>query len=195
MRRILVACTMLLATAQVSATTINCADTTLNHMQMDSAYAASCLAAGTGNISGNPATDEFLLTAAGAGFTLQSKDDADVVNDAFDPFSITFTQSPLADKSSTGTWSIDADFWNHYDSAALGFKFGTGNQPDEWFVFELAQGVSSGTWDFVNMFAKGGGLSHVNLYSADPKVLLPEPSSLMLMFAGLLITLGLRRRS
>lgn len=192
MKRILVTCTLLLAVTQVSATPINCADTTKNHMQMSDSQAVSCLGAGLGNISGNPATDEFLLGSSAA-WVLKSKDDTDIAADPFNPFSITFTQLMGADKSSTGTWSIDSDFWNYYEDGALGFKFGTGNQPDEWFVFELKQGVSSGNWSFTNIFNKGGGLSHINLYASKIVANLPEPNSALLILLGA-VMLGITRR-
>lgn len=192
MRNTFVACVLWLAAAHASATAINCADTTKNHMKMDSAYALSCLGAGTGNISGNPGTDKFLLSTP-VNWVLKSKDDAGVLNDPFDPFAIVFSQTPGANKSSTGTWGFDSDFWNHYDNAALGFKFGTGNQPDEWFVFEIAKGVSAGSWSFINKFNRGGGLSHVNLYASKIKTVLPEPNSALLMLIGALMLLLARR--
>ncbi|UTA48175.1 PEP-CTERM sorting domain-containing protein [Simiduia sp. 21SJ11W-1] len=194
MKRILVACTLVLAAAQVSATPINCADTSNNYMSMSDTQAMSCLDAGTGNISGNPATDAFLLATSDP-WVLKSKDDVDTALDPFDPFNINFSIVAGANKSSTGTWSFDSDFWNHYEDAALGFKFGTGGQPDEWFVFEIQQGVSSGDWAFHNVFGKGGGLSHINLYASKMVTNLPEPNSALLMLFGALMLAVARRKT
>jgi hypothetical protein len=42
------------------------------------------------------------------------------------------------------------------------------NNPDEWFVYALVNGVSSGNWEFVQDPSQGGGLSHVNLFRLGP---------------------------
>lgn len=172
-----------------NAVPILCQDTAKNHMSIDNSTVSACLDAGTGNINGNPANDPF-LTGGGtaAGYSLVSKDDAT------NTFNIQTTQS-----GSTGTWKIDASFWSTHSVGAIGFKFGTGNQPDEWFIYQLVQGVTSGNWDFINVFNRGGGLSHTNLYATnDPPVRVPEPSSLALMFLGLSsigVAITRRRRS
>lgn len=162
------------------ATPIVCEDTAVNYMTMDDTQASACLGAGVGNISGNPATDDWLLSAGTiAGYTLSSKDDGS------NPFNIMTTQTMSTKSGSSGTWSIDPSFWLTNAAGAIGFKFGTGNNPDEWFVFELIQGVSAGTWEFINVFRRGGGLSHTNLYSI-PSQDVPEPAALGLLGLGLL---------
>lgn len=169
---------------------ILCKDTAKNHMSMDDSQVSACLDAGTGNINGNPGNDPF-LTGGGsaAGYTLASKDDAT------NPFNIQTSQT-----GSSGKWSINASFWASNTVGAIGFKFGTGNQADEWFVYQLVQNVSSGTWDFINKFGKGGGLSHTNLYSTNqppPPVVVTEPAALSLLLlgiAGLVVGATTRRR-
>ena len=55
-------------TSAVSAAPILCKIVTNNHMIIDDSQVSACIDAGIGNISGNPATDDFLLaggTAAG----------------------------------------------------------------------------------------------------------------------------------
>ena len=158
-----------------NAAPILCETLTNDHMLVDDAYVSACVDAGVGNINGNPATDDFLLKPEGTGY-------AGIGGGSF-------TQA-----GTSGTFSIDAALWNIYSSIAIGFKFGTGNQPDEWFIYTLQDGVSSGTWQFVNVFRKGGGLSHLQLYSTDVPRKVPEPTTLTLLGLGLLATPLLARR-
>ena len=162
--------------APAAATPVLCEDVNLNHMLVDSAYVQSCVDAGVGNI-GNGQNDDF-LNAGNTGWT-------DVTSQAG---SYGFGQN-----GSTGTFSFDSSLWNTYSELAIGFKFGTGNQPDEWFVYLLQDLVSSGVWEFVNVFDKGGGLSHITLYAGEGTTTVPEPGVLALFALGLL-SLGFARR-
>jgi hypothetical protein len=163
-------------TAPANAVPLLCQDTTVNHMYVDTSYVSSCLGAGVGNINGNPGTDDF-LSGEGAGLGLLGIGSA------------AFTQT-----GSTGTFSFDSNLWNDWSSIAVGFKFGTGNQPDEWFVFQLNPSTSSGLWQFVNVFNRGGGLSHVQLYGSGDSTHVPEPGTLGLLGLGLIATTLIRRR-
>lgn len=163
-----------------SAVPVACQSVTNNHMYIDSSAVSSCVDAGSGNINGNPLTDDFLLSNPSL--------DWEGLGDA------NFGQLPVLTPKlgSLGAFWFDDGLWDSWDSIAIGFKFGTGNRGDNWFVYELNQGVSAGLWGFVNYFHKGGGLSHVELYGVERSV--PEPAALGLFGAALLGVALARRR-
>jgi hypothetical protein len=162
-------------TAPASAVPVSCKVATNDHMLVDSAYVSTCLDAGTGNIG--QSNDPFLN--ANAGWT--NIDEG------------SWTQLTKTKSLTTGTFSFDSSLWDDYLTLAIGFKFGTGNQPDEWFVYDLQHLVSSGNWSFVNVFQKGGGLSHIVIYGGERNTNVPEPMTLGLLGLGLL-GLGVTRR-
>lgn len=161
----------------VGAVPLLCDKPNLNHMYVDTSQVSSCLGGGVGNINGNPRNDAFLNTE-GVGLGLVGIGSG------------AFTQN--GQNGTTGTFSINASLWQTWSDIAIGFKFGTGNKPDEWFVYSLNSGVSSGTWQFVNVFGRGGGLSHIQLYGRQNSV--PEPGTLALLGVGLLGAGFARRR-
>jgi hypothetical protein len=163
-----------------NAVPVACQSVTNNHMYVDSWSVSSCVDAGSGNINGNPKTDDFLTSNPSLDYLgLGSAD---------------FWQVPVLDAKlgSVGGFSFDSGLWDSWDSLAIGFKFGTGNRGDNWFVYLLNEDVSQGLWGFVNWFHRGGGLSHVELYGVERSV--PEPATVALLGAALLGFALLRRR-
>lgn len=166
------------------AVAISCSDLTKNYMNVDSAYVSSCIDSGVGNI-GNGKNDDFLN---GGGSALGWKD---VGDGTFDQFG----------ELTEGSFAIDPALWGLYGSLAVGFKFGTGNTPDEWFIYELQHLVSSGLWDLIlSPTGKGGGLSHVEVYGTGsppppPPGGVPEPMTLGMLGLGLMgLGFAARRR-
>jgi len=173
-----------------AATLIPCKDisSTKNYMLIDDSQVSACLDAGVGNIQGDNAAQDLFLSGVGSDYEFASKNEG---GSGSAPFGLTYNQD-----GGSGIWGFDASFWDTYSAGAIGFKFGTGNEPDEWFVYSLVDGVFNGNWQFVNVNGKGGGLSHVNLYAIqgdDHKV--PEPATLALIGVGLfLMGVAMRRR-
>ncbi len=165
-----------------SAVPVLCEDTTQNYMSIDSQYVSNCVDAGVGNINGNPRTDDFLRANPGIGYTS--------IGDA------AFTQrSGNTTNGNSGTFTLNSSLWNDWESIAIGFKFGTGNNPDQWFVFLLNGNVSTGNWSFINTFQRGGGLSHTELYGVERRSV-PEPGTLGLMGLALAgLAFGRRRKN
>jgi len=164
-----------------------CHDTSKNYMTLDSSVASSCLDSGAGNINGSN-TDLF---ANSTDWLFIEKSEGGAETALFD---LSYTAGVGDNTSITGTWSIGSSFWSQYDSAALAFKFGTGNTVDEWFVFDLSGGITSGSWTFFSVLAPGsGGLSHSNLYARDIITLVSEPGSLALICIGI-AGIGITRR-
>lgn len=167
-----------------------CQDINKNHMTINTSWANSCLASGTANLTGSD-TDLF---ANGTSWKFIEK--AESANTATPLFDLKFTPGIGDATSITGTWELSSTFWDVYSDAALGFKFGSGGTPDEWFVFDIINGETSGDWTFFSVLMNGqgqGGLSHVNLYSSSTVQHVTEPASFALFGLGLL-GLGYARR-
>ena len=172
----------LMITGTASASPVVCQVVTNNHMNVDNSIVSACLDAGVGNLTGNPTNDLF-INGEGDGYASIGLG--------------VFTQDPQVPGGSTGTFSFDDSLWATYSDIAFGFKFGTGNQPDEWFVYSLKSLLESGDydWAFVNVFGKGGGLSHVNFYGILEDRQVPEPGTLALLGLALIVASCFRRQT
>jgi hypothetical protein len=148
-----------------SAVPVLCEDTSKNHLAVDSQYVAGCLDAGTGNINGNENKDAFLLANPGLGYVAIGSSETG--------------EADWSQNGYNGGFSLESSLWNTWDQIAIGFKFGTGNTPDEWFVYSLNESVSSGFWSFFGQYGTGGGLSHITLYGTG-RAQVPEPGTLAL---------------
>ena len=155
-----------------SAAPVYCAgqSDTINYMTIDDSQVAACLDTGAGNgnagnIGQAAQNDPFLNGPAGTGF-------------------VNISATSNLQFSAGGTWSFDASVWGDHAELAIGFKFGTGGHPDEWFVYSLQDLVSSGDWLFTYNGDSGFGLSHIVLYARGERTV-PEPGTLALLGLGL----------
>jgi hypothetical protein len=178
---------LLSVAGNANAANIMCKTLANNHMLVSDATVSACVDAGLGNIGqGNPANDDFLNQFSAP---------------TYGGYTNLGDQTWTGANTAAGTFSIDANEWNNYADLYVGFKFGTGNTADEWFVYKLQNLVSSGSWNFVDVLVPGngtGGLSHVTLYGADdgtePPAEAPEPGSLALVGLALLGVGAARKR-
>jgi len=169
-------------TGTSSAAPVLCQTVTINHMSVDSSIVSACLDAGVGNLTGNPMNDLF-INGEGAGY--------EHIGTGL------WSQSTNTNTLAEGTFTFDDSLWDTYSDIAVGFKFGTGNNPDEWFVYSLQSLLASGVydWDLIKAFQQGGGMSHLNFYGILDDRQVPEPGTLALLGLAMLVASCFRRQS
>ena len=97
----------------------------------------------------------------------------------------------------SGTWTIDASFWDIYDGAVISMHIGNAGKisPDSW-AWLIEDGTTMGDW-FVEYVScetcTAGGLSNIKLWGIGESTNVPEPGILWLLSAGL-IAIGFTRR-
>jgi hypothetical protein len=146
---------------------------------------ATCLASGTGNISGNGDA----INALGY-VTLDKSDDA---TSGLFPNALTGSSNGnpnglTAGLSGTFSFTAPSGFFDF----VVGFKSGEGRLDPDWVAFLLPAGVRSGSWTISGQQE----LSHVNLYAkrGDPRQSVPEPSTLVTVALGLALLRRAARR-
>ncbi|MEO8245244.1 MAG: VPLPA-CTERM sorting domain-containing protein [bacterium] len=173
----------------IASTVVNCPGTVQNTDREFSitpnAGSATCLAFGTGNISGENAGSDPLLTSLGASYSFIGKWTTETSSNLHGV--VTATGS-----AGSGTWAftlLDPPGYV-WENLVLALKSGNGQLTPTWAAFALSDDATSGAWTI-----SAQGLSHINLYGQLVKASqVPLPAGAPLLLAGLAGLAALRRK-
>ena len=160
-------------------------------MSITAPLGAVCIGTGTGNLTGNPASDP-VFGLVGAGYVLIDKSD-DTTSGTIPNGALT-TLSGSMTAGTAGSFSINAP---GYKDLVIGFHFGEGSPSDaalnpDWFAYALPNGTTQVDWSILAGAGAGSnpGLSHVNLYASP----VPVPAAVWLLGSALAGVTAVRRR-
>lgn len=183
----LLAGAVMLHAGSVSAAPVSCpgtATTADREFTLDTTPDATCTLSGTGNISGDPSNDDFLI--ANPTWTLIDKSDGP---EGIDSDALSATTGSL-NSGLSGEFSISIDPALSFSSLAIGFKSGQGQLDPDWAIFTIDPGVTSGSWTI----SGSQQLSHTNLYGLRSSTNVPLPATALLLCVGLGGLAMMRRR-
>ena len=106
--------------------------------------------------------------------------------------SIFITSGGWDQSSITLTWNIAAEFWEQFEAAVISMHVGNGGGNPDSFLWSIAYGALTGTMTYERVDGGGGGFSNFKLWG-QKGASVPEPGTLGLLGAGLLLV-GLARR-
>lgn len=160
-------------------------------MTLTAPIGAVCLGSGTGNLTGNPASDPVYGLVSG-GYVLIDKSD-DTTSGTIPNAALTTVAGSMT-AGTAGSFSISAP---GYQNLVVGFHFGEGSPSDaalnpDWFAYSLPNGTTRVDWSILagDGAKSNPGLSHVNLYGSP----VPVPAAVWLLGSALAGVMTVKRR-